>query len=92
MPQRVICHECGDVLYEGVEIKAPDEIISEYDGKCPNCRKTLSSIPKNFEVKPVEKTKQPSPFEPEKKRPSRKKSPNRQRDARRKALVGEMIP
>lgn len=74
VPQLVICHKCGAILYESIELKPPDEIIQSYDGKCPACGKKLSYIPQNFEVKPILETNQPSPFEPEKKRPSRKKS------------------
>jgi len=74
VPQRVICHKCGAVLYDSIELKPPDEIIQSYDGKCPTCGKKLSYIPKNFEVKPVDETNQLGPLETEKKRPSRKKS------------------
>ena len=52
MPQKVSCNGCGNVLYEGNELKAPDEIISAYDGKCNKCGKELSLYPINIEVKP----------------------------------------
>ncbi len=84
LPQLVICHKCGAVLYEGEELKAPNDIISDYDGKCPACGKKLSYIPKHFEVKPTDETNQPNPFEPEKKRPSRKKSRNKTKKRERK--------
>ena len=58
MPQRVICQKCGALLYEGIELKPPDEIIQGHDGKCPTCGKKLSFIPKNVEVKPVDETGQ----------------------------------
>jgi hypothetical protein len=54
MPQKVVCHKCGFVLYEGLELKPPDEILQSLDGKCPECGKKLSYIPKNVEVKPVD--------------------------------------
>jgi len=54
MPQRVLCQRCGAVLYEGVELMPPDEIIQRYDGKCPSCGKKLSFPPMNVEVKPAE--------------------------------------
>jgi DNA-directed RNA polymerase subunit RPC12/RpoP len=54
MPQLVICENCGAILYKGVDLKPPDEIIQEHDGKCPKCGKKLSFTPKNIEVKPVE--------------------------------------
>ena len=85
VPQLVICHKCGTILYESIdELKAPDEIIQSYDGKCPNCGKKLSYIPKNVEVKSVDETNQLSPLEPEKKRPSRKKSRSETKKRERK--------
>jgi len=56
VPQRVICQKCGAVLYEGIELKPPDEIIQGYDGKCPKCGKKLSFIPRNVEVKSINET------------------------------------
>jgi hypothetical protein len=55
MPQRVICHGCNHVLYEGLELKPPDEIISQNGGKCPKCNRKLSLLPIGVEVKPVSK-------------------------------------
>jgi len=53
MPQRVTCHHCGHMLYDGDELKPPDEILHQYDGKCPKCGKKLAIIPLNVEVKPM---------------------------------------
>ena len=64
VPQLVICHKCGAVLYEGIELKSPDEIIQSYDGKCPTCGKKLSYIPIDAKVRSVDETNLPSPFEP----------------------------
>jgi DNA-directed RNA polymerase subunit RPC12/RpoP len=50
VPQKVICEKCGHVLYEGTELKPPDEIIQTNDGKCPKCGKKISFIPKKVEV------------------------------------------
>jgi len=55
MPQRVTCHGCNHVLYEGVELKPPDEIIAQNDGKCPECNRKLSLLPIDVEVKPIGK-------------------------------------
>jgi hypothetical protein len=55
MPQRVICHECKHVLYEGAELKPPDEIIAQTGGKCPKCNRKLSLLPLDVEVKPLSK-------------------------------------
>jgi len=54
MPQKVICENCGHVLYEGEDLKAPEEIVQQYNGKCPKCGRKLSTVPKNVEVKPAE--------------------------------------
>ncbi len=41
MPQRVLC-ECGCVLFEGVELTPPDEVIQRFNGRCPKCGKKLT--------------------------------------------------
>lgn len=53
VPQRVVCQGCGGVLYEGPELRPPDEIIHEHEGKCPKCSKKLSLIPVEVDVKPI---------------------------------------
>jgi ssDNA-binding Zn-finger/Zn-ribbon topoisomerase 1 len=55
MQQRVICHGCSHILYEGAELKPPDEIITQTGGKCPKCGRKLSLLPLEVEVKPVSK-------------------------------------
>jgi len=56
LPQRVLCDGCGATLYEGEELKSPEEILQMYDGKCPNCGRTLSLTPKKVEVKAASKS------------------------------------
>ncbi|MGB9134831.1 MAG: hypothetical protein WCC63_04515 [Candidatus Bathyarchaeia archaeon] len=53
MPQKVFCQKCNCILYEGAELKPPDEIIQKHNGKCPKCGNKLSLIPINVEVKPA---------------------------------------
>jgi hypothetical protein len=53
VPQRVICQGCQHILYEGADLKPPDEILQQYDGKCPKCGKKLSLLPVDVEVKPL---------------------------------------
>jgi len=62
MPLRATCKECGHVLYEGKELKSPDEIRSEYvkSDKCPQCGKKLSYSPIDVDVRPNEGYKRPS--------------------------------
>jgi hypothetical protein len=50
VPQKVICEKCGFILYEGTELKPPDEIIQDNDGKCSKCGNKISFIPKKVEV------------------------------------------
>ena len=38
-------------------MKDTHEIVESYDGKCPNCGKKLSYIPKTVEIKPAQKIK-----------------------------------
>jgi len=54
MPQRVVCQQCGFILYESDELKPPDEILHQHNGKCPKCGKKLALIPLDVEVKPAE--------------------------------------
>jgi DNA-directed RNA polymerase subunit RPC12/RpoP len=53
MPQRVQCNECGQALYEGADLRPPDEILHEHEGKCPKCGKKLSFVPIEVNVKPL---------------------------------------
>ncbi|MCD6325715.1 hypothetical protein J7L97_05445 [Candidatus Bathyarchaeota archaeon] len=55
MPQRVNCDRCGAVLYEGEELKSPEEILQMHNGKCPKCGRDLSLTPKKIEVKAFQK-------------------------------------
>ncbi|MFB0567884.1 MAG: hypothetical protein ACETVM_04815 [Candidatus Bathyarchaeia archaeon] len=51
LPQRIHCEKCGTILYEGMDVKTPHEIVQRYDGRCPKCGRRLSSIPINVEIK-----------------------------------------
>ncbi|KPV61496.1 MAG: hypothetical protein AOA65_2313 [Candidatus Bathyarchaeota archaeon BA1] len=53
MPQQAICQQCGAILYKGVELIPPDEVIRRHNGKCPTCGKKLAFTPVNVEVKPI---------------------------------------
>jgi len=53
VPQRVKCQSCKSLLYEGEELKPPDEILQQHNGYCPNCKKKLSLLPLDVEVKPM---------------------------------------
>jgi len=55
MPQEVVCDRCGEILYKGLDLKPPDEIIQLHNGKCPKCGKKLSFIPIKVEVNPADR-------------------------------------
>ena len=50
MPQKILCGKCGFVLYNAMELEAPQETIYRRDGKCPQCSKKLEydGVPKIF--------------------------------------------
>jgi RNase P subunit RPR2 len=52
VPQRVVCRECGEVLYEGDLLKSPQDIIKKFEGKCPKCGKDLGFDYESVDVKP----------------------------------------
>ncbi|MEM1990908.1 MAG: hypothetical protein QW782_09810 [Candidatus Bathyarchaeia archaeon] len=53
MPQRVLCDNCGEVLYQGVDIKSPEEIYQIHNGRCPKCGRKLSLMPQRVRVLPA---------------------------------------
>ena len=53
LPQRVSCSKCGYILFEGVELTPPDEIIQRFDGRCPKCGKKLAFEQGAVEVKAI---------------------------------------
>jgi len=58
MPQRIVCKECNEVLYEGDLLKSPQDTIKKFEGKCPGCGKALSFETDAVSVKPTD-TKKP---------------------------------
>jgi len=53
MPQRVLCDDCGEILYEGDDLKSPEEIHQMYNGKCPKCGRKLSLMPRKVKILPA---------------------------------------
>jgi RNase P subunit RPR2 len=51
MPQKIICSECQTVLYEGLELESPSEIIQRNNGTCPKCGKKLDYDTNNLDLK-----------------------------------------
>jgi hypothetical protein len=52
MPQRILCKECDEVLYEGDLLKSPQDVIKKHEGKCPACGKELAFETNAVSVKP----------------------------------------
>jgi len=52
VPQRVICKECGEILYEGDLLRSPLDVIKKFEGKCPKCGKDLGFEGESVEVRP----------------------------------------
>ena len=57
LPQKVNCHQCGYVLYQGEELRSPEEILQVHEGKCPKCGTKLSLSPMNVDVGASSKNK-----------------------------------
>ena len=52
MPQRILCKECGEVLYVGNLLKSPRDVIKQFERKCPKCGKDLAFKADAVTVKP----------------------------------------
>ncbi|UCC32990.1 MAG: hypothetical protein JSW53_04145 [Candidatus Bathyarchaeota archaeon] len=50
---KILCEKCGFLLYEGLDVKAPYEIVQTYNGRCPSCTRRLRHKPVNIEIKPL---------------------------------------
>jgi DNA-directed RNA polymerase subunit RPC12/RpoP len=53
MPQYVTCRNCGQLLYKGIELRPPDEIIQQNGGYCPKCGKKLIFRMEDVKIIPV---------------------------------------
>jgi hypothetical protein len=49
----VVCHGCGEFLYEGIEMIPIYRLLSKYDGRCPACNRKLSATPKTIELQEI---------------------------------------
>ena len=66
MPIKYKCHSCGEVFYEGLVIKSPEDLIKFYEGKCPRCKQYLKFSADSVDIKPYvdkssEKTSEKAP-------------------------------
>lgn len=51
MPQIVKCANCGYILYKGIDLMAPKDIVKKFNGKCPKCMTTLTQKPVHIEIR-----------------------------------------
>lgn len=56
MPQKILCAECGSILYHGLELETPNEIIQRHNGICPQCKKKLLFETEKVRIVPYEET------------------------------------
>jgi DNA-directed RNA polymerase subunit RPC12/RpoP len=57
LPQKIVCANCGSILYNGMELEIPSEIIQRHSGLCPQCRKKLDFESEKLKIVPAEKSK-----------------------------------
>src|SRR2546425_11257104 len=58
-PQRILCSKCGELLYTGLELETPGEIIQRNGGHCPKCGKKLGFDTENLKI--IHETPVPGP-------------------------------
>ena len=51
MTQKVICSDCGKILYDHKDLKAPMDVIKKYEAICPQCGKKLVFDSNKVEIK-----------------------------------------
>ncbi len=49
----VVCHECGEVLYEGRDMIPLYRLRAKCDGRCPACGRKLSINPLSIVLEPI---------------------------------------
>jgi DNA-directed RNA polymerase subunit M/transcription elongation factor TFIIS len=54
MPQKIFCNECGSILYHGLELETPLEIIQRHNGVCPQCKRKLDFETEKLKIIPYE--------------------------------------
>lgn len=59
LPQKIVCRECGSILYHGLELETPTEIIQRHNGVCPQCKKKLEFETEKVKIIPFEQAAKP---------------------------------
>ena len=62
MPQKIFCRECGFILYQGLELETPAEIIDRRNGECPGCRRRLYFESEKVKITPASKQIGPNDY------------------------------
>ena len=50
MPQKIICESCGEIFFNDTKLKSPEEVIQEFERKCPKCGKQLIFNPDKIDI------------------------------------------
>lgn len=53
MPQKILCSDCGYVLYYGEDLVYPNDVLRKYDYRCPRCGKRLKLDSEKIEVRKI---------------------------------------
>jgi len=53
MGLKIVCHRCGNTLYEGFDLIPFFKLRAELDGKCPKCKRKLSVRPVNVKLEGI---------------------------------------
>jgi hypothetical protein len=47
---KIICGECGELLYSGYDLKSTRDVLKPSEGKCKKCGDILSQNDFNIEI------------------------------------------
>jgi hypothetical protein len=53
MGLKIICHDCENILYNGIDLIHFFKLRAELDGKCPKCDRKLSVRPVNVKLEGI---------------------------------------
>ncbi|UCC57657.1 MAG: hypothetical protein JSW14_04550 [Candidatus Bathyarchaeum sp.] len=49
----VVCHRCGEILYEGKDMISLYRLRAKCNGRCPVCEKQLSISPLSIKLREI---------------------------------------